>query len=369
MKRLFFSILLSCLAAIAAAQGYSEQEVTIRYTDSHGRDVTLAGTLSVPDGEASTSHRAIILISGSGQQNRDEELMGHRPFKVIADYMAARGIVVLRCDDRGIGGSTGLDDSVTTLDFAEDVEAMYRYLRQQRCVNRSQIGLVGHSEGGLIAPIVASRNTAIAFVVMLAGPGMNGAQTLIEQNEAIYRQMGYADTLVARRINFMQEAFDATDSVMSYRQWHPEDTTGFVKMLLRAYKPIAKPYAVGLTKGQRDTLGVSNMGCFGFATAMATPWMQTFCRLEPADYLSQLQCPVLAVGGSKDCQVIATSNLHAIEQVCHHSQVPYTTHIFPQMNHLFQVCETGAVEEYATLGQSPDEEVLRYLYRWISSLE
>ena len=367
MKKILLLLSLA-MSVTALAQGnFTEREVTFSRTDARGREVRFAGTLSVPGGEAGRAYPAMVLITGSGAQNRDEELMGHKPFKVIADYFAARGYVVLRCDDRGVGGTTGAFDDVTTLDLADDVEAMYQYLGQQPCVNSQHIGLVGHSEGGLIAPIVASRRPRVAFVVLLAGPGMNGAQTLLAQNEDIFRQRGLPDTLVSRRLAFMTDVFDSMDSLLLQRRFHPEDTTDMVKYLNRAFKPIQQRHGAGLTKEQKQLTGLTNAECYGWAVAMASPWMQTFCTLEPADYLSQLCCPVLALGGARDLQVRASDNLAAIEAVCRHANVDVTTRIFPGMNHLFQLCETGAVEEYATLGQSPDPSVLKAIYHWLDS--
>lgn len=372
MKKLF-AILLVLAGFQAWGQTFSEQEVSIRYTDPFKRDITLAGTLTIPDGPSNTSYPAVILITGSGAQNRDEELMGHRPFKVIADYLSARGVAVLRCDDRGVGGSDGVYDDVTTLHFANDVEAMYKYLRKHPSVNCSQIGFIGHSEGGLIAPIVASRNPETAFVVMLAGPGMNGAQTLLEQNEDIFRMQGVPDSLVQRRLAFMRDVFDTTDVLLMQRRAFPAmaDTLDMVKHLNRAYKALVSRHAAGLAKEQKQQAGLTAADCYGWAKTMAMPWMQTFCTLEPADYLSQLRCPVLALNGTLDCQVRAATQLQSIQSVCRHSGVRCDIRQFPFRNHLFQHCGeegTGAVSEYAILGPSPDAEVLDVIYQWISDV-
>lgn len=370
-KTVVLLLLLGCCQAWA--QHFSEQEVTITYTDSRQRAVTLAGTLSVPDGPASTSYPAVILLTGSGTQNRDEELMGHKPFKTIADYLAARGVAVLRCDDRGAGGSTGAYDDVTTLDFAADAEAMYKYLRNHPSVNRSLIGFAGHSEGGLTASIAASRCRDAAFVVMLAGPGMNGAQTLLEQNEDIFRMRGLPDTLVRHRLAFMRDVFDTTEVLLMHRKASPEmaDTLDLVKHLNRAYKELMRRHAAGLGREQKQQAGLTAADCYGWAQTMALPWMQTFCTLEPADYLSQLRCPVLALNGTLDCQVRAASQLRSIQSVCRVSGVSCDIRPLQGRNHLFQQCGengTGAVEEYGALGNSPDDETLDIIYQWISDV-
>lgn len=373
MKKIIAILLVLLGTCRVFGQGFSEQEVTISYTDPLKRDITLTGTLTVPDGSANTSYPAVILITGSGSQNRDEELLGHKPFKVIAEYLSARGWAVLRCDDRGVGGSTGVYDDVTTLHFANDVEAMYKYLRKHPSVNRNQIGLIGHSEGGLIAPIVASRNRGMAFVVMLAGPGMNGAQTLLEQNEDLFRLRGLPDTLVQRRLAFMRDVFDTTDMLMMQRKADPamSDTVELVKYLNRAYKGLMQKRNAGLTKEQKQQAGLTSTECYGWAATMAMPWMRTFCTLEPADYLSQLQCPVLALNGTKDCQVRAAGNLQSIQRVCQAGGVRCTTRPMQGRNHLFQLCgedDTGMVEEYERLGQAPDDETLETIYQWISKV-
>lgn len=358
---------------VAAQRPYTDTEVTVPCTDSLGRRYQLAGTLSVPDAPANTVHPAVLLLTGSGPQNRDEEIMGHKPFRILADCLAGQGYVVLRCDDRGVGGSTGAFGDVTTLDLATDACALVRYLGRHPAVDPGRIVLLGHSEGALVAAIAAVRLPRVAAVVMLAGPGLGGAASLLEQNEAIFRLRGLPDTLVARRLAFMADVFEATDSLLDLRSAPsadtapPADTADLVRRLNRSYKTLLRRRAAGLSADDKRALGLTNAECFGWASAMATPWMQTFCRLEPADYLSQLRCPLLALGGSLDCQVIAHTHLDAIRRICSQAGVPCQTRLFPNLNHLFQQCQTGAVEEYPALGQSPAPEVLETLLRWLRS--
>lgn len=361
-QSVIFLLLLLCLSAPMSAQQFREQQLSTRYVDAHGDTVTLAVTFTYPKGARRHSCPAMILVTGSGLQNRDEELLGHSPFKVIAEQMAAQGIAVLRYDDRGVGESTCPDvTQCTTLDFADDAEACFRLLRRQRVVDPSRVGILGHSEGGLIAPIVASRNADVAFVVMLAGPGLNGAEGLLLQNEQIFRLKGVPDSLIAVRLQCMRLFFAATDSIVS------GDTAQLTKRLNIAYRSIKDANTRHLSKEQKQRIGMTTAECYGWAATMANPWMRTFCKLDPADYLPQVKCPLLALNGDKDCQVPAGPNLAAVERLCSQAS---TLQIIPfsGLNHLFQECTTGAVEEYAQLGQSPAPQVLAAIAAFIHSL-
>ena len=186
---------------------YSEQEVVITRKKA---GVVITGTLSLPQGDG--SYPAVVLVSGSGQQNRDEELMGHKPFKVIADHLARAGVAVLRYDDRGVGGTKGDVESATTLDFADDAEAVFDYLRKQPHINSKRVGIVGHSEGALIASIVASRNKRVAFIVLLAGQSCSGAEIMLQQNQAIYEANNVPQGLIDIRLKSLEAMFTIVDT-------------------------------------------------------------------------------------------------------------------------------------------------------------
>lgn len=345
------------------AQTFTEQEFVFNIVSETTRDtMRIAGTLTLPYG-VEGQVPAVILITGSGAQNRDEELVGHKPFKVIAEYLSVRGYAVLRCDDRGVGESTGDMIHATTLDFAQDVEHQLDYLLMKpELFDPQRIFLFGHSEGATVAAIVAARRAEVAGVAMLGGAGVDGKTVLLQQNEAAFRLRGLADSLVERRLACMRDLFAVCDT-LSIGQG--VDT---VKTLNMAFRPLFKQHAAGLTKEQKQQCGLMNTECYGWALAMVTPWMQTFLTLNPADYIAKMRCPLLAIGGEKDCQVLAEANLSAIKRVCKKNRVKCSIVQLKDINHLGQVCQTGAVDEYAALGQAPDDTVVENLLKWLDSI-
>ena len=357
-----FLLALALLAGGVHAQTFEQQDVAIFVGDS----MRLSGTLTLPVG-VEGDVPAVILVTGSGAQNRDEELMGHRPFKVIAEYLSSHGYAVLRCDDRGVGGSTGDMVHATTLDFANDVQQQVRYLQgsKELGIDPDRIYIFGHSEGACVAAIVAAENSRaqhpVAGVAMLGGAAVDGKECLLQQNEAIFRQKGVADSLVERRLGCMRELFAVLDTLTL------KDGTDTVKVINMAFRPIFKKYGYGLTKEQKQQVGLTTVECYGWAVSVATEWMRTFLRLNPAEYIARLRCPLLAIGGSKDCQVVPT-NLQQIEKICEEHNVACTVCLIKDANHLGQICVTGGVEEYSKLGQAPDEEVLKALIQWLTAL-
>ena len=363
IKRAFVLLLLLVLTGGMRAQTFTEQDFSLDVVDAERHDsMRIAGTLTMPDG-VEGQVPAVILITGSGAQNRDEELMGHKPFKVIAEYLSARGYAVLRCDDRGVGESTGDMAHATTLDFAQDVEYQLDYLLMKpELFDPRRIFLFGHSEGATVAAIVASRRKEVAGVAMLGGAGADGKTILLQQNEVLFRQWGVADSLIERRLACMRDLFAVSDTLFLGKD---ADT---VKTINLAFRPMFKKYSAGLTKEQKQQCGLTNTECYGWAVSMATPWMRTFLTLNPADYIAKMQCPLLAIGGEKDCQVLAEANLSAIKRVCKINRVECSIVQLKDINHLGQVCQSGAVDEYATIGQAPDNRVLESLANWLDSL-
>ena len=345
------------------AQSFTEQDFSFNIVDVTTHDtMRIAGTLTLPYG-VEGQVPAVILITGSGAQNRDEELMGHKPFKVIAEYLSARGYAVMRCDDRGVGESTGDMVHATTLDFAQDVEFQLDYLLMKpELFDPQRIFLFGHSEGATVAAIVASRRAEVAGVAMLGGAGDDGKTILLQQNEALFRLRGVADSLIERRLACMCSLFTVCDTLFLGEGM---DT---VKTLNMAFRPLFKQHATGLTKEQKQQCGLTNTECYGWAVSMATPWLTTFLTLNPADYIAKMRCPLLAIGGEKDCQVLAEANLSAIKRVCKKNRVKCSIVQLKGINHLGQMCETGSVDEYATLGQAPDDMVLENLVNWLDSI-
>ena len=363
IKRAFVLLLLLVLTGGMRAQTFTEQDFSLDLVNAERHDtMRIAGTLTMPDG-VEGQVPAVILITGSGAQNRDEELMGHKPFKVIAEYLSARGYAVLRCDDRGVGESTGDMAHATTLDFAQDVEYQLDYLLMKpELFDPQRLFLFGHSEGAVVAAIVAARRKEVAGVAMLGGAGADGKTILLQQNEVLFRLRGVADSLIERRLACMRDLFAVSDTLFLGKD---ADT---VKTINLAFRPLFKKYSAGLTKEQKQQCGLTNTECYGWAVSMATPWMRTFLTLNPADYIAKMRCPLLAIGGEKDCQVLAEANLSAIKRVCKINRVKCSIVQLKDINHLGQVCQTGAVEEYATLGQAPDNRVLESLANWLDSL-
>lgn len=320
---------------------YAEREVVIERKKT---GVTLAGTLTIPEGKG--PFPAVVLVSGSGQQNRDEELLGHKPFLVLADYLSRHGIAVLRYDDRGVGGSKGDVAKATTLDFADDAETVFNYLRKQKQIDSKRVGIIGHSEGGMIAPIVASRNSKVAFIVLLAGPGGTGADILLQQNERLYQLQGMPQELIDRRLDFMRSVFALGDTISNYSA---------------AVLKLCEEKTEGLTAEQRRQIGMTKGETMMFVSQMEIPWMKAFVKLNSADYLRRTHCPILAINGDRDCQVLPI-NLKAIADA---TKAPVTTLPMPGLNHLMQHCTTGAPSEYMLIEETIAPVVLEAIADWI----
>ena len=323
---------------------FDEETIVTDYTDSQGNKVHLEGTLSVPRGSASR-YPCLVLVSGSGQQNRDEEIMQHRPFLVLADYLASQGIAVLRYDDRGVGASTGSIDNGSTALYSEDAEAMFNAVKENPHVDPSRLGIGGHSEGGAIAPMVAARNKEVRFVVMLAGQGCSGLDVMLQQNDAIFRAMGISEKLLTLRKDCMRELFSM-----------PAGTSQ------KEYKAVISRHTAGLSKEEVDSIGLGRGTAAALKEQLEGTWMQAFLRLDPADYLPKVSCPILALQGTKDCQVVCEPNLKRIRQLTDGRAV---CKALPGLNHLFQSCTTGSPEEYQFIEQTFAPEAMKEIAVWI----
>ena len=313
--------------------------------------ITLAGTLTIPEGEG--PFPAAILISGSGPQNRDEELMGHKPFAVIADHLTRNGIVVLRYDDRGVGQSEGNYAIATSADLATDAEAALIYLQGHRLVDIKSIGFIGHSEGGLIAPMVASSRPETAFIVSLAGPGVKGEDVLLKQAEEISLAMGNSveDSETARAIN--RKLYRIIGKT-------PDSSKAEVKLVKTMTKELRK---IGVEdeviKERINNLKLTLLGD-------SYRWFRYFILSEPADYWSKVTCPVLILNGEKDLQVNPVINTEGIAgALSKGGNNNYTVKIFPGLNHLFQGSTTGLPGEYGTIEGTFSPEVLETISDWI----
>ena len=325
---------------------FDEETITADYTDSQGNAVHIEGTLSVPRGSAK-KYPCLVLVSGSGQQNRDEEIMQHKPFLVLADYMASRGIAVLRYDDRGVGGSTGEVETADTRLFAEDAEAMFKAVKGNRRIDPKRLGMGGHSEGAAIAPMVAARDKSVRFVVMLAGQGCSGLEVMVQQNEALFRARGVSERLCSVRGACMRELMELPGSAT-----------------VKDYQAVILRYTEGLTKAEADSVELKKGMAYALKQQLDSRWMQSFLRLDPAEYLPNVKCPVLALNGTKDCQVVAEPNLQRINELCPKADCRR----MEGLNHLFQHCGTGDAAEYMLIEETFSTEAMAAVADWILGL-
>jgi pimeloyl-ACP methyl ester carboxylesterase len=328
---------------------YLEEEVAYENAKA---GVKLAGTLTLPKEKG--PFPAVLLITGSGPQDRDETIFGHKPFHVLADHLTRRGIAVLRVDDRGVGGSTGSLAKATTEDLAEDVLAGVEYLKGRKEINPRQIGLMGHSEGGLIAPLVAARSKDVAFIVLLAGPGLVGEQLLYLQGAAVLKAEGSDEKQIARSRALQEKLFAVVKE--------EKDEKALQKKLDDL---IAEEFAK-LDEKDRKEAEQNKSVLGGQVKLLLSPWMRFFLTYDPAPTLGKVRCPVLALVGEKDVQVAAKENLAAIEKALKAGgNKDHTVKELPGLNHLFQTCKTGAVSEYGKIEETMAPSALDLIAEWV----
>ncbi len=329
---------------------YEEEEVKF---ENAAANVTLAGTLTWPSGPG--PHPAVVLISGSGPQDRDEAIMGHRPFLVLADHLTRQGIAVLRYDDRGVGRSTGKFAEATHDDFVEDALAAVDWLKTRKEIDPERIGLAGHSEGGIVAPLAAAQKPSdIAFIVLLAGVGVPMDELLARQGRDIMRVMGANEEMMAKSDAAQRESF---------RLLREESDAPALEKKLREllHRQLAE-----LTEEQRNALGLSEAMMESQLQVVLNPWFKQLLNYDPRPALRRVKCPVLAVNGEKDIQVAAKENLAAIrEALAGGGNTRVKTVELPGLNHLFQTCATGAVAEYGQIEETFHPAALKLVSDWI----
>ncbi len=331
--------------------GYYTEEVTFK---NEKAGVILSGTLSLPtkDGQ----YPVVILVSGSGPQDRNEELLGHKPFLVIADYLTKNGIGVLRYDDRGVAKSTGVFKTATSFDLADDANAAVEFVKKRP--EAIKIGIAGHSEGGVIAPIVAAKNKNVNFIILLAGTGVVGDQLLLEQTYLIAKADGTsaADLAKAKKIN--AQIFSLIKKATSEEQ-AKKDLTILLKKEIKNMPAADKP------KGVSDDDFIKQQ-----VAQLANPWMMNFLKYDPVVNLKKVKCPVLALNGDKDLQVPSAMNLSAIKKaVTSNGNKNVTIKEFKNLNHLFQETTTGNPNEYSIIEQTISPLVLEEMLNWIKGLK
>ena len=332
---------------------YKIEEVT--FTNAKA-NIELAGTLTIPEGKG--PFRAVVLVTGSGPQDRNEALMGHKPFLVIADYLTRKGIAVLRYDDRGIGKSKGNFATGTTFDFADDAEAGFSWLKKQPLIDVKHVGIAGHSEGGLIAPIIASRNKNINFIILLAGPGINGEEIILAQSELISQMSGLKSDVIKESIDLNKKIFD----VIKKEKDNTKALTASHEILENAINNTKSLTAIEKTD-QAKTIDAK-------IAPLVTPWFRTFIQLDPRPYLLKTKCPVLALNGTKDLQVPCDVDLESIDKCLKLAgNKNYTIIKIEGVNHLFQHADKGLPSEYGSIEETFAPEALKAMSDFILKLK
>lgn len=313
-------------------------------------NIELSGTLTLPKKDG--KYPIVILVSGSGPQDRNEELLGHKPFLVIADYLTKNGIGVLRYDDRGVGKSKGDFNTATSKDFAEDANAAVNYLKQRKEIGK--IGIIGHSEGGLIAPIVATQNKNVDFIILLAGPGVSGEKILLAQTALIAKANGATKEDVTKTNTLNAKIFALVKEAINKTQLEKDLTT----LLKNEIKNIPKSE---MPEGMKEDDFIQQQ-----VTSLANDWIMYFIKYDPTATLKKVKCPVLALNGSTDLQVPSLMNLQAIKKaITSNGNKNVITKELYGLNHLFQESTTGNPNEYGNIEQTIApivlEEVLKFV--------
>ena len=330
---------------------YTSEDVT--FTNDKF-NIKLSGTLTIPSGKG--PFKAVIMITGSGAQNRNEEFMGHKPFLVIADYLSRNGIAVLRYDDRGVGGSQGNYSEATSEDLATDAEAAFNFLKTNPKINEKEIGLMGHSEGGLIAPIVAASNPDIGFIVSLAGPGVTGQQIIIRQSEDISKLSGVSEHQI-------KESTEALKKRFAILRKEKDNKKAELKIIALYKENLEKNKT-----SKEETEKAVNVFKEQFGADSYT-WFRYFIMTDPSIFWKKVDCPVLALNGEKDLQVSAKENLPAIEKALKSSgNKSVKTVKLPELNHLFQHSKTGLPAEYSSIEETFSPDALKIISDWILAL-
>ena len=325
---------------------YYEEDIVFENTESK---IELAGTLTLPN--KSGKFPVVILISGSGPQDRDESFMGHKPFLVLADYLTKQGIGVLRFDDRGHGKSTGDFGNATTEDFSKDVLSAIAYLKTRKEVEIKNIGLIGHSEGGIIAPLVANNSKDVAFMVLLASTGISGTELSVMQSKTL-RQFPVED-----EVAFEKNTRKAIAIVTSNKS-----ESEIKKELTKHYNDFLRPILTSLNVPEKNI----NAFIDSQLKTSLKPWSRYFLQYNPADEIEKLQIPVLSLNGSKDTQVNAKINQEGIQKaLIKGNNQDYKIVELENLNHFFQKCETGKMDEYRKIEQTFSPTALKEISDWI----
>ncbi len=309
-------------------------------------NITLAGTLTLPKNQV--DFPIVVLISGSSAHNRNQEVAGHKPFLVIADYLTKNGIGVLRYDDRGVGQSQGEYEIAAYAAIASDVESAVAYLKSRKDINSNKIGLIGHSGGGLIAPLVASLRKDISFIVMMAAPAITGYELILLQTETLNKAKGISLDKTQAELAFYESIFTAVIESSDLDETR-SDLTASLK---------AQPGRLPEEIKAEDVDKILEI--------FTATWFQNFLRYDPRIALEQVNCAVLAINGAKDLQIPAEQNLGAIKLALDKGgNEMVTIKKIPKLNHLFQEADTGLPDDYSTIEQTFSPLALEEIEAWI----
>lgn len=330
---------------------YNAEEVLF---ENDKDNVVLAGTLTFPkEGE---NFPAVILITGSGGQDRNEEIFNHKPFWVIADYLTRNGIAVLRFDDRGIAQSTGDHSKATSEDFARDVLAGVDFLKERKEIDKTKIGLIGHSEGGVIAPLAAVQSDDVAFIIMMAGLGIPGDSILYLQGELIQRAEGMSEEEIQKTLKTQREIFSIIKSTAD------ENLEKVLRDKFNAEYQL-------MTEEEKLKLGDPEVYIDMQLKTLISPWFKYFLRFDPVPVLEKVKCPVLAINGEKDLQVPPKENLSAIKSALEKGGNKNVEIVeLKGLNHLFQTSETGKISEYGQIEETISPVALQTMLDWIKKV-
>ncbi|TRZ44319.1 alpha/beta hydrolase family protein [Robertkochia solimangrovi] len=305
--------------------------------------ITLSGTLTIPEGKG--PFPSVVLVSGSGPQNRDSEIMGHKPFWVLADHLSRNGIAVLRYDDRGTAASKGDFKTATTLDLANDAEAAFTFLLNQESSDKTRTGIIGHSEGGIIAPMIAERNDNIAFLILLAAPTLRGDKLMLLQKKKVEEKSGVNPITIEKS----QEIFGGA----YYKIVNATPETALADTL---HTYFMDKFEGGIPESRLNTI----------IAQLTSPWMVGFMKYDPEPVLEKLTLPILAIYGSNDLQVPPKPNLTIMQEALKKAGNQSATVLELRfLNHLMQESETGLPGEYGLIPQTLSPEVMNLISEWI----